>query len=223
MTSTNPKSKIRNQKCFTLIELLVVVAIIAVLVAILIPALAAARKQALNVSCRSRLHQVGLTVQFYAGDNHDWFWVTPDYAAWHSYPSYMPSLAWIYRKHWSSKWEAYLFCPAAERLRAGATTDALDYGGSCSVQDWLTPPQGHSRPRKLTDYANRPIVADRFWTWGGVGTYWHETGVNVLWGDQSVRWFEDNPGILVDITAYEVGGYYTTAVAFDYISSHSPH
>jgi prepilin-type N-terminal cleavage/methylation domain-containing protein/prepilin-type processing-associated H-X9-DG protein len=54
---------------FTLIELLVVIAIIALLLAILMPALALVKEQAKEISCRSNLRQVGLTIYLYLQDN----------------------------------------------------------------------------------------------------------------------------------------------------------
>ena len=58
-------------KAFTLIELLVVIAIIGILAALLLPVLSAAKQRGLRASCMSNLHQMGVAVQIYCGDNSD--------------------------------------------------------------------------------------------------------------------------------------------------------
>jgi prepilin-type N-terminal cleavage/methylation domain-containing protein/prepilin-type processing-associated H-X9-DG protein len=57
---------------FTLIELLVVVAVIAILAGMLLPALARAKAQAQNTSCRNHLHQMEFALQLYVSDSQNY-------------------------------------------------------------------------------------------------------------------------------------------------------
>ena len=58
---------------FTLIELLVVISIISLLIAILLPALAAARKQAQAIRCMANLRQVGTALAMYVDMYNDYY------------------------------------------------------------------------------------------------------------------------------------------------------
>ncbi len=59
-----------KQRAFTLIELLTVIAIIAIIAGLIFPALATAKQKAKRTACQNNLHQVYLTMQYFAND-HD--------------------------------------------------------------------------------------------------------------------------------------------------------
>jgi prepilin-type N-terminal cleavage/methylation domain-containing protein/prepilin-type processing-associated H-X9-DG protein len=61
--------RISREAGFTLIELLVVLAIIGILVGLLLPTLGRAKATAKGIACLSNLHQVGIALQLYVGDN----------------------------------------------------------------------------------------------------------------------------------------------------------
>jgi prepilin-type N-terminal cleavage/methylation domain-containing protein/prepilin-type processing-associated H-X9-DG protein len=74
---------------FTLIELLVVIAIIAILASLLLPALSQARQKAYSVSCKNKLHNLGIAIQLYTSENNSTF---PPYAMTPQYnPLYGPT------------------------------------------------------------------------------------------------------------------------------------
>src|SRR3954452_11387546 len=58
---------------FTLVELLVVIGIIAVLISVLLPALNAARQQAVSVQCLANLRSCGQILYMYANQNKGMF------------------------------------------------------------------------------------------------------------------------------------------------------
>jgi len=64
-----PLSAFRFPTAFTMVELLTVIAIIAILAGLLLPALSGAKEKANRVACAANLHQIGLAIQAFAGDN----------------------------------------------------------------------------------------------------------------------------------------------------------
>ncbi len=71
MRSTVNSSCVRRTGGFTLIELLVVISIVALMVAILLPALGAARDEAVKVQCLSNLRQQGIAITQYTFDDEE--------------------------------------------------------------------------------------------------------------------------------------------------------
>src|SRR4051794_19875452 len=71
-----------KKAAFTLVELLVVIAVIAVLAALLLPALGAAKEKGYRASCLNNMHEVGVSVQLYAGDNNSYIPMHPSRGNW---------------------------------------------------------------------------------------------------------------------------------------------
>jgi prepilin-type N-terminal cleavage/methylation domain-containing protein len=82
------KRKENNRhKGFTLIELLVVIAIIALLLSIVLPALKKVKAQARKTICSSQLHQWGVALTAFSGDNNSRLPKTPGTSSGTAWPS----------------------------------------------------------------------------------------------------------------------------------------
>src|SRR3990170_2034818 len=85
---------------FTLIELLVVIAIIALLIAILLPSLEAARRQAKQNTCLSRIKNIGTSSRVYEADDPQG-WGIPVHPGQYTQPANEPTFVGAYE--WGGK------------------------------------------------------------------------------------------------------------------------
>jgi prepilin-type N-terminal cleavage/methylation domain-containing protein/prepilin-type processing-associated H-X9-DG protein len=70
MNSTNPRDTTHKHTGFTLIELLVVIAIIAILAGLLLPSLASAKRDSVDIKCISNCKQMLLSMTMYVAENN---------------------------------------------------------------------------------------------------------------------------------------------------------
>jgi prepilin-type N-terminal cleavage/methylation domain-containing protein/prepilin-type processing-associated H-X9-DG protein len=134
---------------FTLLELLVVMAIIGILAALLLPALGRAKDSARTTQCSSNLHQLGLAMAQYFGDNDEKY---PRITYWTQYQQY-PVLA-----RYIANSTRIFICPSAHGETSVANYPGMLAFVTVTNQDgsaWVTEYKFNDNP-KLTGGGDSP-------------------------------------------------------------------
>lgn len=181
-----PGNSARENRRFTLIELLLVVAIIAVLAGMLMPALSAARRRALDISCTSNLKQVGLHFNAYALDYKDI--IVPNWAQNRNDPIKNP----LGIRHW-----------ATHLIRAGYVKRHPDH----PEEDYLAEYQALACPAQLMDVDPADLKEYSVgWTYGSCPRYLvNKTNTAPLllkldqWYKAYERWPQKNSATIIAI------------------------
>ncbi|MCX6895332.1 MAG: type II secretion system protein [Verrucomicrobia bacterium] len=116
----------KRKEAFTLIELLVVIAIIAILAGLLLPALASAKQRAATIKCNANLHQIGLGLSMYAGDNNDRYPQSGGNIPWNTNAPTAPTNAWMQQAFPYVQNTNVYRCPSNQRLPV-AEQSAFNY------------------------------------------------------------------------------------------------
>lgn len=206
-----------RRSAFTLVELLLVIGIIGLLIALLMPALATARERAQRTSCTSNLRQVHVAFELYAHDNRDQVPLGYRHnPAWANQSKQLNSqiyaftnqryvlMGYLYQSNLLNDGRAF-FCPTESNPRFAwntpenpwppgegvnvmkNTSAGFAMRPEVAIPDQLHLPYPGFVMPKLSKFKMKAILADLTSSKVRLETR-HRTGLNVLYGDGSVKW-----------------------------------
>jgi len=206
------KNRVSDQG-FTLIELLVVVAIIAILASLLLPSLALAKERAKRTECLNNLHQQGIALLMYAGDNDNKiplrgqfsYALSPDGILPRSEEqaiALMHGLGQLY-PHYIKEPKSF-YCPS---MKHENLTYYGPYGWNNNFPKHTTGAQNginngyiylynswYDQINDLSELGFAAMSADAFAL--GIGFLSHDTGFNVAYTDGHAAWFPDKNQVI---------------------------
>lgn len=208
---------IRRTHGFSLLELLVVIAVTMVLTALLMPALRQVHENAHRLICGAHLQQMGQAFYMYTNDNDDRL----PYSAILQVDNAPSDLMAARRIQTVGEWDgigrlfAMGYCPSPECFYCPSHhgDHAFDRYADVWTQPPLSPPiftnyhylgdvdwTDKLKRRSLDDGHGMVLATDGLRT---ANDFNHISGMNVLRGDGSVRWRDDNEGIRKILPATE--------------------
>ena len=135
-----------------MIELLVVIAIIGILASLLLPALSAAKGRARSVTCKNRLHQIGLGLQMYVSEHRDkypYLWATYDDPSLEGAIGRENTHFWWAKliPYYPVKWtDATYHCPGYKGAISGRTGPLMPFGSYAYNSEGVSVPAVPGRP-----------------------------------------------------------------------------
>ena len=173
-----------RRPAFTLIELLVVIAIIGILAGLLMPVLSRAKEHGRSAACLSNLHQLGVALQVYIGENNDRLPFMEDRSTNSITTNLYPAVDIVLTNQLGSP--KILRCPSDNKMIFETTGSSYAWNVLLNGQDASNP-----NLMNLTDSVGKiPVFFDKdnFHSANGPAH-----GVNYLYADQHIRNFYEGP------------------------------